>query len=115
MALLIQSKLEDAPPLESETDVIESRIADLERLIEEAPRKLEEKLELERTMMPAPDDLADRARERKFYAELSRGELQNERRYRARSTVLFTLSVAATVSVCWWIYAELQRAGVLNF
>ncbi|MDB4456699.1 hypothetical protein N9143_01505, partial [bacterium] len=75
----------------------------------------EERLERERTMMPAPDDFADRERERKFYAELSRGELQNERRYRARSTVLFTLSGAATLSLCWWIYAELQRSGILSF
>lgn len=114
MALLKPKPL-PTPPAQNAEDVIASRIADLEHLIEEAPRQLQEKLELERTMMPAPDDLADRARERKFYAELSRGELQNERRYRARSTVLFTLSVAATLSLCWWIYAELQRAGVLNF
>ena len=112
---LFKSNIQEPPPVQNESDVIASRIADLEQLIEEAPRQLEEKLELERTMMPAPDDLADRARERKFYAELSRGELQNERRYRARSTVLFTLTVAATLSVCWWIFAELQRAGVLNF
>ncbi|MEN8694082.1 MAG: hypothetical protein ACN4GG_11195 [Akkermansiaceae bacterium] len=112
---LFKSNLQATPTIENESDVIASRIADLEQLIEEAPKKLEEKMELERTMMPAPDDLADRARERKFYAELSRGELQNERRYRARTTVLFTLTVAATLSVCWWIFAELQRAGVLNF
>lgn len=114
MALLKNKPLQ-APQVENEEDVIANRIADLEQLIEEAPRELEKKLELERTTMPAPDDLADRARERKFYAELSRGELQNERRYRARSTVLFTLSVCATLSVCWWIAAELQRAGVLTF
>jgi hypothetical protein len=96
-------------------EVLSTKIAELERIIDEAPEKLQERLERERTMMPPPDDLADRERERKFYAELSRGELQNERRYRARSTVLFTLSVAATLSVCWWIYAELQRSGILSF
>ena len=112
---LLKSKSHPAPLIDHEEDVIANRIADLEQLIEKAPRELEKKLELERTMMPAPDDLADRARERKFYAELSRGELQNERRYRARSTVLFTLLVCATLSVCWWIAVELQRAGVLNF
>ena len=112
---LLKSKPLPTAPVENAQDVIATRIADLEHLIEDAPRQLKEKLELERTMMPAPDDLADRARERKFYAELSRGELQNERRYRAHSTVLFTLSVTATLSLCWWIYAELQRAGVLNF
>lgn len=112
---LLKSKLQAPQPVENEADVIASRIADLEQLIEEAPRQLQEKMELERTMMPAPDDLADRARERKFYAELSRGELRNEHRYRARSTVLFTLTVLATLSVCWWIYAELHRAGMLPF
>ncbi|MGJ8697903.1 MAG: hypothetical protein ACSHYF_16415 [Verrucomicrobiaceae bacterium] len=112
---ILQSNFTAATALRDEEDTISSRIAELERSIEEAPLKLQEELERERTMMPPPDDLADRARERKFYAELSRGELQNERRYRARSTVLFTLSFAATVSVCWWIYAELQRFGVLNF
>ncbi len=77
-------------------EFLSTKIAELERMIDEAPEKLEERLERERTMMPPPDDFPDRERERRFYAELSRGELQNERRYRARSTVLFTLSVAAT-------------------
>lgn len=112
---LFKSNLQEPQPVANEADIIASRIADLEQLIEEAPQKLEEKLELERTMMPAPDDFADRARERKFYADLSRGELKNQRRYHARSNVIFTLAVAATLSVCWWIYAELQRAGILNF
>ena len=96
-------------------EFLSTKIAELERMIDEAPEKLEERLERERTMMPPPDVFPDRERERRFYAELSRGELQNERRYRARSTVLFTLSVAATLSVCWWIYAELQRSGILSF
>ena len=111
---ILRSKLNTAPD-DAEEEFLSSKIAELEKAIQEAPEKLEERLERERTMMPPPDDFADRERERKFYAELSRGELQNERRYRARSTVLFTLSVTATASLCWWIYAELQRSGILSF
>ena len=93
---------------------LDSEIAKFESLIESAPQKLREQRERERTTMPAPDDFADRRRERRFYAELSRGQVRNERRYRTRNTVLFVLLAAATVSICWWIYSELLRNGVIS-
>ena len=93
---------------------LDSEIAKCESVIESAPQKLREQRERERTTMPAPDDFADRRRERRFYTELSRGQVRNERRYRTRNTVLFVLLASATVSICWWIYSELLRNGVIS-
>lgn len=93
---------------------LDSEIEKYQNLIESAPRKLLEQRERERTTMPAPDDFSDRRRERRFYAELSKGQIRNERRYRTRNTVLFVLLTAASLSVCWWIYTELMRNGVLT-
>ena len=101
------------PPID-ELNQLDSEIAKFESLIESAPQKLREQRERERTMIPAPDDFADRRRERRFYAELSKGQVKNERRYRTRNTVLFVLLASATVSICWWIYSELLRNGVIS-
>ena len=101
-------------PSSDQLSSLESQIAEYEALIENAPLKLLEQRERERTTIPAPDDLDDRAREKRFYADLSKGQLINERRYRTRNTVLFVLLVAATMSLCWWIYSELVRNGVLS-
>ncbi|MDB2673504.1 hypothetical protein N9Y81_00975, partial [Akkermansiaceae bacterium] len=64
--------------------------------------------------IPALDDREQRQRERLFYAQMTKGQLINERRYRTRNTVLFVLLLAATASLCWWIYSELIRNGVLS-
>lgn len=97
-----------------ELHLLDSEIAKYESLIESAPQKLREQRERERTTMPAPDDFADRRRERRFYADLSKGQIRNERRYRTRNTVLFVLLASATVSICWWIYSELLRNGIIQ-
>jgi len=102
------------PPVD-ELNQLDSEIAKFESLIESAPQKLREQRERERTTMPAPDDFADRRRERRFYIELrSKGQVRNERRYRTRNTVLFVLLASATVSIFWWIYSELLRNGVIS-
>jgi len=101
------------PPID-ELNQLDSEIAKVESLIESGPQKLREQRERERTTMPAPDDFADRRRERHFYVELSKGQLRNERRYRTCNTVLFVLLAFATVSICWWIYSELLRNGVIS-
>lgn len=109
-------KLKYGSPKQSvdELSELDSEIAKFESLIESAPQKLREQRERERTTMPAPDDFADRRRERRFYAELSKGQVRNERRYRTRNTVLFVLLACATVSICWWIYTELIRNGIID-
>jgi hypothetical protein len=107
-------KRQHAAPSPDELSNIELEIEKYKSMIESAPLKLLEQQERERTTMPAPDDFADRRRERRFYAELSKGQIINERRYRTRNTVLFVLLAAATVSICWWIYSSLVRYGVLS-
>ena len=64
-------KLKFGSPKQSidELSELDSEIAKFESLIESAPQKLREQRERERTTMPAPDDFADRRRERRFYAE----------------------------------------------
>lgn len=101
-------------PSLDELSALDSEISKYESLIENAPLKLLEQKERERTTMPAPDDFEQRRRERRFYADLSKGQIINERRYRTRNTVLFVLLLTATVSVCWWIYSELLRLGILS-
>ena len=101
-------------PTHDELSAIDSEIAKYESLIETAPLKLMEQQERERTTIPAPDDFEDRRREKQFYIALSRGQVINEKRFRTRNTVLFVLLLAATVSLCWWIYQELIRHGLLT-
>lgn len=100
--------------VEDDLKQLDSEIEKFEALIESAPQKLREQRERERTMIPAPDDFADRRRERRFYASLSKGEMKNERRYQTRNTILFVLLACATASICWWIYMELIRNGVIQ-
>jgi len=101
-------------PTLDELSALDSEIAKYESLIESAPLKLLEQRERERTTIPAPDDFEDRRRERRFYADLSRGQIINERRSTTRNIVLFVLLVAASFSLCWWIYQELVRHGLIS-
>ncbi len=102
------------PPSPDELSKIDLEIEKYESMIENAPLKLQEQRNREKTTIPAPDDFADRRRERRFYAELSKGQIINERRYHTRNTVLFVLLAAATISVCWWIYTSLVRYGIIS-
>ena len=104
-----KNKAEEALQLSRRENDISSRIEQLENFIEEAPDAIRKRMEEELTMMPAPDDLEDRRREHKFYAQLlTRGEIKNERRYQARSTFLFLLLATAIAGVSSWIYTFLQ-------
>ena len=107
-------KRQPGPPTSDELSDLDSEIAKYESLIENAPLKLLEQKERERTTIPALDDRDQRRREKTFYAQMTKGQLINERRYRTRNTVLFVLLLAATASLCWWIYSELVRFGVLS-
>ena len=107
-------KRSPAPPTPDELSELDLEIEKYESLIENAPLKLLEQRERERTTMPPPDDFAERRRERRFYAEMTKGQIANERRYHTRNTVLFVLLAAATISVCWWIYSSLVRYGIIS-
>ena len=85
-----------------------SRITELEEYIETAPDRIRREMEEEITTMPAFDDLVDRRREHKFYAQLSRGEIRNERRHQTRGAFLFILLAAAIAALSSWIYSFLQ-------
>ncbi|MBL49758.1 MAG: hypothetical protein CMP28_12510 [Roseibacillus sp.] len=85
-----------------------SRISELEEFIEGAPERIRKEMEEEITTMPPPDDLVDRRRERKFYYQLSRGEIRNEHRYQTRSAFLFVLLVTAILALSAWICSVLQ-------
>jgi len=97
-----------------ELSAIDSEIAKYESMIKAAPLKLLEQRERERNTIPAPDDFEQRRRAKRFYADLSRGQVINQRRFHTRNTILFVLLAMATASICWWIYQELLRFGVLS-
>ena len=85
-----------------------TRINELEEFIEDAPERIRKEMEDEITTMPPRDDLEDRRRDHKFYSQLSRGEIRNERRHQARGSLLFILLATAIASLSSWIYAFLQ-------
>ena len=95
-------------PLTRRHEQLGQRIRQLEELIETAPERIRREMEEEMMTMPPPDDLADRRREHAFYAKLSRGEIRNERRYQARSAVLFLLLATAIAALSSWIYSFLN-------
>ncbi len=107
-------KQEPGKPTRDELSELDEEIAKYESLIESAPQRLLDARERERNTIPAPDDFADRRRLKRFNAQLSKGQILNERRYRTRNTILFVLLTAATISICWWIYSELVRNGILQ-
>jgi hypothetical protein len=87
---------------------IVSHIRQLECFIEEAPDEIRRRMEEEMTMMPAPDDLEEIRRESKFFTQLSRGEIRNERRHQAGGAFLFILLATAIGTLSLWIYNFLQ-------
>jgi hypothetical protein len=98
----------DSSGLGKREEQLLSRITELEQFIETAPDRIRREMEEEITTMPAPDDLVDRRREHKFYTQLSRGEIRNERRYQAKGSLLFLLLAAAITALTSWIFTFLQ-------
>ena len=96
-----------APFVEREEQLV-SHIRRLESFIEEAPDEIRRRMEEEMTTMPPPDDIAEIRRETKFFAQLSRGEIRNERRHQAGGAVLFLLLATAITALSLWIYNFLQ-------
>jgi len=114
MALFVKEKrpvpqsTERIKELEDAQRELEEHIHSLQLHIEEEPERVRQKLIDQRTTLPPLEDIEDRRRERRFYAHISRGEAQNERRYQAKSSLVLLLLVAATSAIAWWIYTYLQ-------
>ena len=108
MPLFNKTQEKDSSGLGKREEQLLSRINELENFIETGPDRVRRQMEEEITMMPPPDDLADRRREHKFYAQLSRGEIRNERRYQTRGAILFLLLAAAIAGLSSWIYSFLS-------
>lgn len=87
---------------------VAEQIAKMEEMISTAPDRIRREYEESRSLMPPPDDWEDRQREKRFNAHLSKGEIRNEHRYQARSTMLFVLLVIAICSVLGWILSFLK-------
>lgn len=97
----------DLSNLNSKEQEIRNQIEELQKLIHEAPQKLQQQREEELTTMPAPDELQEMNRERDFFNNLSRGQLKNEHRHQARSALLFVLLTLATLALAAWIWREI--------
>lgn len=82
---------------------IEERARECEQFLREAPERIAAAQAERARTMPPPDDLADRRRERRFYELVSRGELRNERRAQAGSTMLLLLLIVATATLIMWV------------
>ena len=95
-------------PFTRQEEQLGQQIKQLESFIETAPGRIRKKMEEDMMTMPPPDDLQDRRREHAFYAKLSRGEIKNERRYQARSAMLFLLLATAIAALSSWIYSFLN-------
>ena len=95
-------------PITKREEQLLTRIAELENFIEEGPDRIRREIEEEITTMPPPDDLEDRRREYEFYTKLSRGEIRNERRYQAKSAILFLLLATAIAALTSWIFSFLN-------
>ncbi len=87
---------------------LQNQIKHLQSFLEEAPEKIKQAQEEEFQTLPAPDEIAERRREKEFFDRLSRGELKNERRHQAKNGVLLVLLLIAITMVCLWIYRQLK-------
>jgi len=67
------------------------------------PEQLELKMREKETTIPAPDDLAERERQRRFEDQATRGQVRNERRTQGRSLLLLLLLLLATAAMISWI------------
>lgn len=88
---------------------VAEQIAKMEEMISTAPDRIRREYEESRSLMPPPDDWEDRQRAKRFNAHLSKGEIRNEHRYQARSTMLFVLLVIAIGSLLSWIVSFVQN------
>ena len=67
------------------------------------PEQLELEMREKESTIPAPDDLAERERQRRIEDQATRGEVRNERRTQGRSLFLLFLLLLATAAMISWI------------
>jgi len=95
----------DIAALEAEEAALRMEIDRIREVINKAPEEIQREEEEKLSVMPAPDELIDRQRERSFDEQvLCRKEIRNEHRHQMRSGLLFIMLVAACVSLTWWIW-----------
>jgi hypothetical protein len=97
---------------EQELDELRRREEEIARRYREAEQQVREVPKRRREAMatlPPPDDLRDRKREYKFYAELAtRGQVRNEVRAQAGNVLLLLLLIAALAAVALWMMQIVQ-------
>ena len=103
-------KKENIAEIERQNNALQAQIDELQSFIKEAPEKLQREEQERLQTMPAPDELTQRRRENDFSYRLTKGELKNERRHQARSTLLFILLFSAIICVSLWIYGIIAGA-----
>ena len=83
---------------------LRDQIAQLQDFVEHGPERERQAAEDRLSTLPPPAEVEDSQRINKFYDQLSRGEVKNERRNQARSGFLLFLLILATLAIGWWIY-----------
>lgn len=86
---------------------LERQRREMETVVRETPKRKREAM----ATMPPPDDLSDRRRENKFYAELAtRGQVRNEIRAQTGSVFVLLFLVIALASLILWMIRLFQGA-----
>jgi hypothetical protein len=67
------------------------------------PKQLELEIQERESTIPAPDDLLERERAKRFEEQATRGQVRNERRTQGRSLLLLFLLLLATAAMISWI------------
>ena len=91
---------------DSELDEILKAQQKLEEQIaaaEAVPEQLELEIKEKEATIPAPDDLVERERTKRFEEQATRGQVRNERRTQGRSLLLLFLLLIATAAMISWI------------
>ncbi len=97
-------KASETERLREESNALLDEINKYESLILEAPGKIARQREEKQNTMPAPEELEDRRREKKFHSRLSRGQVRNEHRYQAKNGTLFILLTIAAIALFSWAW-----------
>jgi hypothetical protein len=67
------------------------------------PEQLELEIREKESTIPAPDDLVERERAKRFEEQATRGQVRNERRTQGKSLILLFLLLLATAALILWI------------
>ena len=67
------------------------------------PKQLELEIQEKEAAIPAPDDLLECERTKRFEEQATRGQVRNERRTQGRSLFLLFLMLLATAAMISWI------------